>query len=216
MVAKNDKKGAKGQFAAMKHSLSLTTTKGEIVALLKDINDRKLFEMFLRSQRKILENKGLVNEFVKMDVKKFEELMKFTLATHSDWAKWKGGLFDMSRDYAGIPALWHVAYERLYTLEGTWPPPWVRDWLDTTMDPGLLTKGKAEVCRLVEAKLAELAGKDGTDGGQGRGCGSSAGGRGTSRGGAHAGAHVLSAGHCCDTFRDRQGERSRKEGVLSR
>ena len=98
VVAKNDTKGANGQFATMKHSLSPKTTKGELVALLKDINDRKLFETFLRLQRKILENEGLVNEFVKVDVKKFEELMKFTLATHSDWAKWKGGLFDMSRD----------------------------------------------------------------------------------------------------------------------
>ena len=95
MVAKNDKKGAKGQFAAMKHSLSLTTTKGEIVALLKDINDRKLFEMFLRSQRKILENKGLTKQFVKLDVKKFRELMKFTLGTHADWAEWKGTVRDL-------------------------------------------------------------------------------------------------------------------------
>ena len=34
VVAKHNKKGAKGQFAVMKHSLSLTTTKGELVALL--------------------------------------------------------------------------------------------------------------------------------------------------------------------------------------
>ena len=71
------------------------------MALLKDINNQKLFETFLRSQRKILENKGLVNQFVKMDVKKFTELMKFTLATHFDWVKWKKGLFDMSHDYTG-------------------------------------------------------------------------------------------------------------------
>ena len=44
MVAKDNKKGAKGQFATMKDSLSLTTTKGELVAVLKDISDRKLFE----------------------------------------------------------------------------------------------------------------------------------------------------------------------------
>ena len=122
--------------------------------------------MFLRFQCKILENKGLTNQFVKMDIKKFKELIKFTLAVHSDWAKWKKGLFDMSCDYARIPALWHVAYERLYTLEGIRPPLWVRDWLETTMDLGLLTKGEAEVYRLVEAKLTELAGKDGTNRGE--------------------------------------------------
>ena len=110
-------------------------------------------------QRKFLENKGLVNQFTKMDVKKFKELTKFTLATHADWAKWNKGLFEMSQDYARIPALWHVAYERLWILEGIRPPPWIRDWLDTAMDPGLLTKDKAEVYRLAEAKLAELAGK---------------------------------------------------------
>ena len=40
-------RGVKGQFAAMKHSLSPKMTKGELVALLKDITDRKLLEMFL-------------------------------------------------------------------------------------------------------------------------------------------------------------------------
>ena len=88
------------------------------MALLKVINDRPLFIMFLRSQRKFLETKGIINQFTKMDVKKFKELMKFTLANHSDWPKWKKGLFETFRDYSGIPALWHVAYERLWTLEG--------------------------------------------------------------------------------------------------
>ena len=160
VVAKNDKKGAKGQFAAMRHLLSPTTTNGELVANLRDKNNRKMLETFLQSQRKILESRGRINQFVKMDVKRFRKLMKFTLGTHADWAKWKRGLFEMPRDYAGIPALWHVAYEQMYTPEGIQPPPWVRDWLDTTMDLGLLTKGEAEVCRLVEDKLAELAGKD--------------------------------------------------------
>ena len=100
------------------------------MAFLKDTNDRPLFVKFLRSQRKFLENKGLVNQFTKMNVKKFKELMQFTLASHADWVKWKKGLFEMSRDYAGIPALWHVAYERLWILEGIRPPPWTRDWLD--------------------------------------------------------------------------------------
>ena len=63
VAAKNDKKGAKGQLATTRHSLSPTTTKDEFVALLKDINDRPLFLKFLRSQRKFLENKGLVNQF---------------------------------------------------------------------------------------------------------------------------------------------------------
>ena len=79
VVAKDDKKGANGHFAVTKHSLSLKTTKGEFVALLKDINDCKLFETFLRSRCKFLENKGLINQFTKMDVKKFEELMNFPL-----------------------------------------------------------------------------------------------------------------------------------------
>ena len=132
--------------------------KGEFIALLKDINNRKLYKAFLRSQHKLLESKGLVNQFVKMDVKKFKELMnlKFTLAVHSDWPKWRRGLLDMSRDYAGIPALWQVTYERLHMLEGIRPLLWVRDWLETTMDPGLLTKSEAEVYRPMEAKLAEL------------------------------------------------------------
>ena len=125
-----------------------------------------MLEAFLRSQRKFLENKGLISQFTKMDVKKFKELMKFTLATHADWVKWKKGLFEMSRDYAGIPALWHIAYERLWILEGIRPPPWIRDWLETAMDPGLLTKDEAEIYRLVEATLAELAGKDGNEGGE--------------------------------------------------
>ena len=42
----------------------------------------------------------------------------------------------------------------------------VRDWLETAMDPGLLTKSEAEVYRLVEAKMAELAGAEGTDEGE--------------------------------------------------
>ena len=83
MVVKHDKKGAKGQFAATKHSLSPKTTKGELVALLKDMNDRKLYETFLRSQRKILENKGLVNQKVQRADKVHPGY------THSDWAKWK-------------------------------------------------------------------------------------------------------------------------------
>ena len=58
-----------------------------------------------------------------------------------------------------IPALWHVAYERLWILKGIRPPPWIRDWLNTAMDPGLLTKDEAEACRLIEARLAELVGK---------------------------------------------------------
>ena len=136
------------------------------MALLKAINNRKLFEMFLRSQRKFLKNKGLTNQFTKMDVKEFKELKKLTLATHGDWPKWKKGLFETFRDHAGIPALWHVGYERLWTLEGIRPPPWIRDWLDTAMDPGLLTKDEAEVYRLVEAKLAELNGDDDDEGGE--------------------------------------------------
>ena len=144
VVAKDDTKGAKGSFAAKKHSLSPKTTKGEFIALIRDINDRELCETFLRSQRKLPENKGLASQFVKMDVKKFKELMKFTLAVHSDWPKWKKGLLDMSRDYAGIPALWLIRYKRLHKLEGIRPPLWVRDWLEAMMDPGLLAKSKAE------------------------------------------------------------------------
>ena len=34
------------------------------------------------------------------------------------------------------------------------------------MDPGLLTKDEAEIYRLVEARLAALAGKDDTEGGE--------------------------------------------------
>ena len=91
--------------------------------------------------------------------KKFKELMKFTLANHADWVKWNKGLFEMSQGYAGISALRHhqVAYERLWILEGIRPPPWIQDWLDTAMDPELLTKDEAEVYQLVEARLAALA-----------------------------------------------------------
>ena len=81
VVTKDEEKGAKGK-SAMKiqsHSLSPKTTKDELVTLLKVINDRPLFIMFLRSQRKFLETKGIINQFTKMDVKKFKELMKFTL-----------------------------------------------------------------------------------------------------------------------------------------
>ena len=53
----------------------------------------------------------------------------------------------MSRNYASIPALWLICYERLHhdTLEGIRPPPWVQDWLETKMDPGLLTKSEVVV-----------------------------------------------------------------------
>ena len=47
-------------------------TKSDFVALLKDIDDLELFEGFLKSQRKLLESKGLASQFVKMDVKKFK------------------------------------------------------------------------------------------------------------------------------------------------
>ena len=85
VVTKDEEKGAKG-ISAMKiqsYSLSPKTTKDEFVTLLKVIDDRPLFIMFLRSQRKFLETKGIINQFTKMDVKKFKELMKFTLANHS-------------------------------------------------------------------------------------------------------------------------------------
>ena len=162
VVAKDETKGAKGKsgIATTRHSLSPATTKDEFVALLKDLNDRELYNMFLRSQRKFLENKGLTGQFSKMHIKKFKELMKVTLAIHNDWPKWKKSLHETFRDYSGIPALWHLGYERLWTLEGIRPPHWVRDLLDTPMDPGLLTKDEAEVYRLVAARLAELAGKD--------------------------------------------------------
>ena len=72
VVTKDEEKGAKG-ISAMKiqsHSLSPKTTKDEFVTLLKVIDDRPLFIMFLRSQRKFLETKGIINQFTKMDVKK--------------------------------------------------------------------------------------------------------------------------------------------------
>ena len=97
VVAKSKEKGAKVLLMTTRHSLSPATTKGEFVDLLKDINDRPLLVKFLRSQRKFLENKGPVNQFTKMDVKKFKELMKFTLANHAGWVKLKKGLFEMSR-----------------------------------------------------------------------------------------------------------------------
>ena len=60
----------------------MNMTKLDFMALLKDIDDQKLFELFLKSQCKLLESKGRASQFVKMDVKKFKELMKVTLAVH--------------------------------------------------------------------------------------------------------------------------------------
>ena len=128
VVAKDGTKGAKGQsgVGTTRRSLSPTTTKSEFVALLKDLNDRQLYDMFLRSQRNFLENKGLTGQFSKMDIKKFKELMKVSLATHNDWPKWKKSLHETFRDYSGVPALWQAGYERLWTLEGIRPPHWVQ------------------------------------------------------------------------------------------
>ena len=63
--------------------------KGEFIALLKDINNLELSRSFLKLQCKLLESSSLASQCVKMDidVKKFKELVKFTLAVHTDWPR---------------------------------------------------------------------------------------------------------------------------------
>ena len=87
-----------------KQFLNEKMSKPEFVELLKDANELDLFESFLKSQRKLLESKGLTYMFAKMDVRKFQELMKATLAGHADWPRWKKALLEMSPGDRSLPA----------------------------------------------------------------------------------------------------------------
>ena len=63
-------------------------TKGKFVQILKQLNDPELFELFFQSQRLCLKTKGLIGQFPKLDVSKFQGLMKVKLNIHSDWNRW--------------------------------------------------------------------------------------------------------------------------------
>ena len=80
-------------------------TKLEFVELLKMIDELDLFDRFLKSQRKLLESKGLASQFAKMDVKKLKELMKVTLAVHADWPKWLKALHMLASQPCGSLAM---------------------------------------------------------------------------------------------------------------
>ena len=85
--------------------------------ILKQLGDFQLFTQFYESQMLCLKTKGLTGQFLKMDVAKFQGLMKMKLNVHSDWDRWLSKLLDVSQDYASslVLSLWIFAYERLYS-----------------------------------------------------------------------------------------------------
>ena len=85
--------------------------------ILKQLGDLQLFTLFCNSGRLRLKTKGLTGQFLKMDVAKFQGLMKIKLNVHADWGRWLTKLLEMSQDYALVLPLWHFAYERLYSDE---------------------------------------------------------------------------------------------------
>ena len=58
--------------------------KGKFVEILKQLDDLELFEQFYQSHRLHLRTKGLTGQFSKMDLSKFQGLMKMKLNMHSD------------------------------------------------------------------------------------------------------------------------------------
>ena len=54
-------------------------TNGKFVEILKQLDDLELFELFFQSQRLCLKTKGSTGQFSKMDVSKFQGLIKMKL-----------------------------------------------------------------------------------------------------------------------------------------
>ena len=129
--------------------------KGKIVEILKQLGDFQLFTEFYESQRLRLKTKGLTGQFLKMDVAKFQGLMKMKLNVHSDWDRWLSELPEVSQDYALALPLWIFTYERLYSDHKICTPPWVKTWLETRMTTESMTKDELRVWKLVHARINE-------------------------------------------------------------
>ena len=59
--------------------------KAKFVEILKQLGDLQLFAQFYDLQRLCLKTKGLIGQFLKMDVARFQGLMKIKLNVHADW-----------------------------------------------------------------------------------------------------------------------------------
>ena len=75
-------------------------TKGKSWEILEPLDDLELFKQFYQSQRLRLKTKGLTGQFSKMDVPKFQGLIKMKLNMHSDWNCWLLKLLKVTQDYA--------------------------------------------------------------------------------------------------------------------
>ena len=106
--------------------------------LTKQLNDLELFELFFQSPRLRLKTKGLIGQFSKMDVSKFQGLMKVKLNIHSDWNRWSPKLLAL------ILPLWIFSYERLFSDHTIRPPSWVKAWLETKMTMDSMTERNAD------------------------------------------------------------------------
>ena len=150
----------------LKIKLDENVTKGAFVEILKEIGDHQLFSQFYDSQQIRLKTKGLQGQFLKMDVSKFQSLMKIKLNVHADWERWLTKLLEVSQDYAPVLPLWHFAYERLYSEHKIRPPPWVRAWAETKMTSDNMTKEELRIWKMVKARLDEDPAQDNVPGEQ--------------------------------------------------
>ena len=98
-------------------------TKGKFTEILKQLGNFQLLTQFFDSQRLCLKTKGLQGHFLKMDVVKFQGLMKIKLNVHSDWDRWLTKLLEVSQDYALVLPLWHFADKRLHSDHKICPSP---------------------------------------------------------------------------------------------
>ena len=139
----------------LKNMFNDQLTKGKFVEILKQLGDFQLFEQFYQSQRLCLKTKGLSGQFLKMDVSKFQGLMKMKLNVHSDWDRWLPKLLKVTQDYALVLPLWIFTYERLFSGHKIRPSAWVKAWLETRMTTGSMTKDELCVWKLVQTRINE-------------------------------------------------------------
>ena len=128
-------------------------TKGKFVAILKQLGDFQLFTQLYESQRLRLKTKGLTGQFLKMDLAKFQGLMKMKLNVHSDWGRWLSKLLEVSQGYALVLPLWIFAHERLYSDHKIRPPSWVKAWLETRTTTESMTEDELRVWKPVQARI---------------------------------------------------------------
>ena len=74
--------------------------------IVKQLNDLGLLELFFQSQKLRLKTNGLTGQFSKMDVPKFQGLMKVKFNIHSDWNCWLSKLLEVTQAYALVLPLW--------------------------------------------------------------------------------------------------------------